>query len=86
MAIVAPERLHSLELEIYDEPLPLVAKLPEYRRRGDTEIWLLHPYERTLTAWRRQTDGEYIESVYHGGVVLPMALPGVTVDLDALFR
>jgi Uma2 family endonuclease len=59
--------LHSLELEIYDEPLPLVAevwspstggydvlaKLPEYRRRGDTEIWLLHPYERTLTAWRR---------------------------------
>src|SRR5688572_30827589 len=60
-------------LEIYDQPLPLVVevwsvttgdydvddKLPEYQARGDHEIWRLHPFERTLTAWRRQADGSY---------------------------
>jgi len=58
-------------LEAYDAPLPLVvevwspstgdydvdAKLPEYQRRGDLEIWRIHPFERTLIAWRRQPDG-----------------------------
>src|SRR5207244_1670714 len=57
-------------LEIYDDPLPLLAevwskstgdydvdeKLPEYIARGDREILRLHPYERTLTSWRRQPD------------------------------
>lgn len=86
-------------LENYTEPLPLVVevwsrstgdydqgqKLEEYKRRGDAEIWLLHPYERTLTAWRRQPDGSYTETVYHGGAVQPIALPNVTIDLDELF-
>ena len=87
------------KLEIFDEPLPLVvevwspstggydldAKLPEYQRRGDAEIWRLHPYERTLTVSRRLPDGGYAETVHTGGVVRPIALPGVAVDLDALF-
>jgi Uma2 family endonuclease len=86
-------------LESYDAPLPFVAevwspstggydvdkKLPEYMKRGDLEIWRLHPYERTLTAWRRQPDGTYRETVFHGGLVQPVALPGVTIDLEALF-
>lgn len=86
-------------LEVYTEPLPLVveiwssstgdydidAKIPTYRSRGDLEIWRLHPYERTLTAWRRQPDGSYTEAVYHGGTIDPAALPGVTIDIDALF-
>jgi len=86
-------------LEFYSEPLPFVAevwsistgrfdvdeKLPAYRRRGDLEIWRLHPYERTLTVWRRQPDGTYSESLYHGGLVRMESLPGVTIDLDALF-
>lgn len=86
-------------LEWYEAPLPLVVeiwspstgeydvetKLREYQRRGDLEIWRLHPYERTLTAWRRQSDGSYAESVYTGGTVQPVALPNVTVDLDSLF-
>ena len=60
-------------LAIFSDPLPLVvevwspstgnydvdAKLPGYQPRGDLEIWLIHPYERTLTAWRRQPDGSY---------------------------
>ena len=86
-------------LEVHAEPLPLIvevwspstgdydvdAKLPEYQKRGDLEIWRLHPYDRTLTIWRRHPDGSYEETVYHGGTVRPAALPGVTVDLDALW-
>ncbi len=86
-------------LEAYAVPLPLVVevwsrsigtydineKLDEYRRRGDLEIWRLHPYERTLTTWCRQPDGSYEETLYQGGLVRPVALPGVTIDLDALF-
>jgi len=87
------------DLEVYDAPLPLVVevwspstggydvdtKFPEYRARGDHEIWRLHPSERTLTAWRRRPNGGYDELVYQGGVVEIMSLPGVWIDLDALF-
>ncbi len=86
-------------LEWYDAPLPLVveiwspstgdydvdAKLPEYQRRGDLEIWRLHPYDRTLSAWRRAPDGSYSEHRYTGGTVQPVALPGVTINLDDVF-
>ena len=82
----------------FPEPLPLVveiwsrttgdydiaAKLPIYRERGDLEIWFIHPYNRTLTAWRRQPDGSYAETHYTGGIVPVASLPGVVVDLDAL--
>ncbi len=85
--------------EMYREPLPLVVevwspstgrldieeKLPEYRRRGDLEIWRIHPDERTLTAWVRQPDGSYQETQYRGGIVRPAALPNVSIDLDAFF-
>jgi Uma2 family endonuclease len=87
-------------LEAYADPLPLVveiwspstgdydvdSKLPEYQRRGDLEIWRLHPYDRTLTAWQRQPDGSYLELLFTGGTVQPIALPGVTIDLDRLFE
>ena len=86
-------------LGVYEEPLPLVVevwspstgdydvddKLADYKRRGDLEIWRLHPHEHTLTAWCRQPDGTYAETVYHGGTVQPTALPNVTIDLDTLF-
>ncbi len=86
-------------LDAYAAPLPLVVEvwspstgdddieetLAEYQIRGDLEIWRLHPYERTLTAWRRHPDGSYVETVYAGGTVYPVALPGVAIDLDALF-
>lgn len=86
-------------LEVYDLPLPFVAevwspstggydvgeKLAEYQRRGDAEIWRVHPFERTVTAWQRQPDGGYREIVHRGGTVELIALPGVIIDLDALF-
>ena len=82
----------------FAEPLPLVVevwsrttgaydfatKLRAYRERGDTEIWFIHPYERILTAWRRQPDGSYVEEVCRGGTVPVSSLPGVVIDFDAL--
>jgi Uma2 family endonuclease len=89
----------SRGLEKYDSPLPFVAevwspstgnydvetKFPEYRERGDLEIWRIHPRERTVTAWRRQGDGSYSQSVYSSGSVRIESL-GVEISLDRLFR
>jgi Uma2 family endonuclease len=86
-------------LEVYDQPLPLVVeiwsrstgdydveeKLVVYKERGDLEIWRIHPYERTLTAWRRRPDSRYDETIYREGSIAPVALPGVEIDLGALF-
>lgn len=98
-ALERPLRGRPGSLEIYDAPLPLVvevwspstgtydvnAKLADYQRRGDAEIWRIHPYQRTLTAWRRQPDGNYVDAILTGGAIQPVALPNVTIDLDALF-
>jgi len=67
------------------EDFDVDSKLPEYQRRGDLEIWRVHPVERTLTMWRRNDDGSYTESNVTAGAVQPIGLPGVTIDLDALF-
>jgi len=66
----------------YDQQM----KIPGYRLRGDREIWLVHPYARTVTRWLRGDDGEYRESVLAGGTVSLAELPDVTIDLDALLR
>ena len=100
--LTEPLRGRADVLEAYDAPLPLVVevwspstgaydvetKLAEYQRRGDLEIWLIHPYERTLTAWRRAPDppqADYGELLFRDGVVRPIALPGVAIGLDTLF-
>ena len=88
-------------LDRFESALPLVVevwspstgardakvKLSEYQRRGDAEIWLIHPYDRTLTAYRRQPDGTYASTVYGegDGAIAPIALPGVRIDLAAVF-
>ena len=86
------------KLVIIDKPLPLVAevwsvstgnydvkaKLPIYMQRGDVEIWLIHPYEKTVTSWRRQPDGTYSSSIYQEGAIRPVALPDVVIDLAEL--
>lgn len=86
-------------LETYGQPLPLVvevwspwtggydvdAKLPEYQLRGDLEIWRVHPFDRVLTARRRQPDGEYTVLEHRSGTLEPVALPGVSIDLNAIF-
>jgi Uma2 family endonuclease len=97
--LVLPQLGRTDLLEVYEAPLPFVAeiwspstgsydvdaKLREYMRRGDLEIWRLHPYDRTVTAWRRQDDGSYDETIHRGGIVRLHALPDVSIDLYALF-
>src|SRR5215207_1991324 len=86
-------------LAIFSDPLPLVvevwspstgdfdvdAKVPVYQQRGDLEIWRIHPYDRTLTSWQRQPDGSYLETIHDDGIIMPVALPGVEINLDELF-
>ena len=93
------QRERPTALEIYDAPMPLVVEVwspstgdydvdqkpKEYQQRGDLEIWRLHPSGRTLTRWVRRPDGTYHETLHAGGVVHPAFLPGVAIDLDALF-
>ena len=97
-AWVAPFREDPRHLAAHAEPLPLVVeiwsrttgtydferKLQAYRERGDAEIWYIHPYERTLIAWRLLPDGGYDQAFYAGGVVPCLSLPHVTIDLDEL--
>ncbi len=99
LAYAPAERSRSRRLEVYDQPLPLVVevwspstgdydirdKLAVYQERGDVEIWFIHPFDRTLTAWRRQPGEGYAETVFTEGIVHPIALPGVSIDLAVLF-
>ena len=85
--------------EAYDDPVPLVVeiwspstgckdldeKLPAYQARGDLEIWYIHPYERTLTAWRRQPNGSYTETLHTSGPIRPVALPDMAIEVERLF-
>jgi Uma2 family endonuclease len=98
-ARVAESRRRRDPLEIYAEPVLLVveiwapstgrfdvdSKIPEYIHRGDHEVWRLHPDEKTLKGWRRLADGTYEEFLVAHGIVQPIALPGVRIDLDRLF-
>lgn len=90
------------KLESFADPLPFVAevwskltgeydvetKFEEYKRRGDLEIWRIHPYEKTVTAWRRQSDGSYTETVYveTDGEAPILSLPGVVVKFSDIFE
>jgi Uma2 family endonuclease len=94
-----PFRERPGTLAIFPGPLPLVAevwssstgnydtdtRIPVYMQRGDLEVWRIHPYERTLTAWVRQPDGRYEETLNREGVIALSALPGVTIGMDDLF-
>ncbi len=93
------EREQPTGLESYADPLPLIvevwspstgdvdvtAKLAEYRQRGDLEIWRIHPVHRSVTVWRRQTDGSYAETVHTTGTVEVSGLPGVVIEIERLF-
>ncbi len=99
VALMSQFDLNPARFEVYDDPMPFLTeawspktgtydfetKFPAYRLRGDAEIWRLHPFKRTLTTWRRQPNGEYVETVYQGGIIRLHALPQVTINIDALF-
>ena len=97
--LTSPFRDKDDVLEAYTQPLPLVVevwsrstgdydvneKLDEYRRRGDAEIWLVHPFNKTITSWRRELNGAYSEATFSSGTIQPTALPGAKVEIAALF-
>lgn len=100
MTLVRQLEARPRTFEAYNDPIPLVVevwspstgdydveeKLREYKRRGDLEIWRIHPYERTVTTWRRQPDGSYAETVYTGGTIEVASLPGVRIEFEILFE
>ena len=95
-----PSHVHETGVEAYPEPMPLVVevwspstggydvetKLAEYQLRGDAEIWRIDPRDRSVTAWVRQPDGSYSEHRYTRGRIRVTSLPGVEVEVCALFR
>jgi Uma2 family endonuclease len=99
VSMIEPDRERRRRLNVYADPVPLVVevwspstgdydievKLAEYQRRGDQEILRLRYFERTLSTWRRQPDGSYVETEIHDRAVSPVAFPWVTIDLDAVF-
>jgi Uma2 family endonuclease len=94
-----PIRTRMNALDFYAQPLPLVVevwsppaptydvdeKIPQYKARGDREIWRIHPYEKTLTIWRQQPDGSYVESFHRNETVYPASLSNVAIELPSLF-
>ena len=79
-------RLDVREYHVRSEAGHVRRELATYHERGDQDIWLVHPYDRTTTIWRRQPDGTYAETTVKGGRVQPSSLPNVTIDFDALFE
>lgn len=61
------------------------ARISVYQQRGDLEIWLLHPLERSLTSWVRQADGTYTETIYQVGAALPAPRVGGPIDRGPRF-
>lgn len=65
-----------------------IQKLALYERAGVTEYWIVHPADRVVTARRLGPDDRYgVPSIHEGSGPLQAAvLPGLTLDLDMLFR
>lgn len=90
----------SNELESYESAVPFVAevwspstggfdideKIPDYKARGDAEIWRIHPLERVVLAMRLGPGGVYSDQEWRGGRAPLSSLPGVQIDIDRLFR
>ena len=63
------------------------AKLDLYERHGVKEYWIVDPELRSVEIWLLDENGVYGEAVLHRaeGTVELASVPGVTVDLAALF-
>ena len=86
-------------LETYHTSLPLLidvwtpataefnveARIPEYRRANAEEIWLVHPAARAVTVWVRRTGGAYQEAIRVAGTLTAVRVPGLALDITALF-
>jgi Uma2 family endonuclease len=60
-------------------------KIPLYERAGVSEVWLIHPTDRTLAIYRLE-DGRYGRPIYQElkGQTLLSAVLGVSIDWDRI--
>ena len=60
-------------------------KIPLYERAGVSEVWLIHPTDRTLAIYRLE-DGRYGRPIYQElkGQTLLSAVLGVSIDWDRM--
>lgn len=68
-----------------DPGLDVREKLPKYREAGIEEIWLLNPFDRTLTVERRESSG-YAARTLTTGRVESTVIPGFWLDVSWLWR
>ena len=78
-----------LLIEVSDSTLryDLQVKAPLYARHGVPEYWILDWNGRQLRSFRAPADGQYTEvtSTSEPGLVAPLALPSVQIDLTTLW-
>ena len=65
-----------------------IHKVALYERHGVKEYWLVHPTDRLVTIRLLEADGRYgLPRIHEAKGTLPVAtLPGLEIDLDAVFR
>ena len=65
-----------------------IHKVALYERHGVKEYWLVHPSDRLVTIRRWGSDGRYgMPQIFEAKGTLAVAtLPGLAIDLDAVFR
>ena len=56
-----------------------------YARFDVPEYWLVYPQERTVTIFSEPQDGHYQTETTKNDVAVSATIPGLTVDLAALF-
>ncbi len=63
-------------------------KLKMYERHGVKEYWIIDPIHKVVTVRRLGEDGKYSMPSIHAekGNLEVLTLPGLTVDLDAVFE
>ena len=65
-----------------------IQKVALYEKHGVKEYWLVHPGDRLITVRLRDNEGRYgIPQIREAkGVLAVQTLPGLEIDLDAVFR
>jgi Uma2 family endonuclease len=65
-----------------------IQKVALYEKHGVKEYWLGHPSDRLITVRLLGADGRYgIPAIHEAKGLLPVqTLPGLEIDLDAVFR
>lgn len=62
-----------------------VRKRDVYARYGVAEYWLVDPEARSITIFSDPQDGRFVSQVVCRGEAISVTIPGLTVDLAALF-